>query len=152
MYKFYFSKTTSIIASISFSLFCSILPLIMFLYNANLLYKIISFLMWIVMLCIMLYNSFARKIELSKKGVQYTSLTKVYQMNWEEIKEIGIADYTPYNKGGSYPFIFFSKTTGNSLLILNMKINQDYILIRYRKKVISAIEKYWDKEIINRIN
>lgn len=150
MHKFFFSNPLSIFASLFFSvIICSLPALSMFIYHADIIYKVISLIAWLTMILIMTYNSFARRIVLSQNGVKYLSLKKVYEMRWEEIKEIGIADFAPFNKGGNYPFIFFSTNTGNSLLIYKIKINQDFVLIRYRKKVIKVIQKYWNKEIIN---
>ena len=135
MHKFFFSNPASIYASLLFStIICAFPPLLMFLYKADLIYKVISLIAWLTIILIMLYNSFARRIEIGQDGVKYLSLTKVYEMRWDEIKEIGIADYAPYNKGGSYSFIYFSTSTENSLLIYNININENFIILRYRKK------------------
>lgn len=149
MYKFFFSSPPSIIVSLLFAVFCAVLPLLMFIFNAETIYKGISLIMWVTMLLIMLYNSFARRIEISQNGVRFKSLTKVHKIRWESIREIGITSYAPYNKGGNYPFVFFSTVNGNSLLINKLRVDQNFILVRYRKKIIQAIRKYWDKEIIN---
>ncbi len=97
----------------------------------------------------MIYSSFARKIEIDEEGVRYTSLKEVYKIEWEKIKEIGIADFAPFSKGANAPFIFFSQNIGNSLLIFDVRSSENCIFLRYRKSVIKTIREYWDKEIIN---
>lgn len=107
----------------------------------------IIFLLWCLVEIYMIWYLFWEKIVIDEIGVRFITLFKKNELNWNEIKEIGIGHFYPRGSRGP-DYIYFSKhdeLLGN--LIYPKMVGRDFIIMQYRQKAIDEIRRYWDKPL-----
>jgi hypothetical protein len=112
------------------------------------------FLVCIFLSPVFLSLAMARKmysiIKLDKRGVWVTCLKfKLAFIPWNEIKELGIG--THLDSGVPFRWIYFSRyhlTEDEKRKMQNYSVSNEMIKLKYNKKTVKAVLKYWNKEIV----
>lgn len=146
MKRYLFLNPTTIVAFMLFNFISLIMPIlgVAFLSGFAKLYTVIS---WIILFVISLYISFATVIEIDENGIRFSTPFRENRIKWEDVKEVGMTYYAPSSLANSAKFIYFSTKKGYSKLIAKYEINDEFIMLRYRKKLLKDISKYWDGTI-----
>ncbi|WP_410878368.1 PH domain-containing protein [Myroides sp. DW712] len=132
---------------------------IFFLLVATGIVKLVALLLFFLFF-VFLYKIGGMKVTLDEKGVYYKSLLKEKFLPWKEIQDIlivvrerrSIPDYyklEEWMQGGrsckSY-FLLFRSTSefpANPMFMFSAPIDEDYISLQARKKVIELIQHYY---------
>jgi hypothetical protein len=94
---------------------------------------------------------FNHYIEINDVGVKFVSRRKRCEINWEEIRLIGVSRIG-YGKAQVIVFsTVYDLSLLNSIFIIK-QISSQLIYVGNRKGLISEVKKYWKKEIANEIN
>lgn len=143
--KFSMVKPSIAVMSLLFIGVMLIVP-IYILYLGELLYGVIFLAVWLFTFGGMFIQCILKKIEIGEKGVKFTSLTKKYEMSWNEIRIIGIG-FIPIKAPGKQPWIYFSADGLSTPMLSGNLINDKFFIVSYRKKIEDAIRMYWTDNI-----
>ena len=94
-----------------------------------------------------IHQCFIKSIEISSKGVRYSTLFKTMEMTWDEIAIIGIG-YVPIKGPGKKPWIYFSGDRVAISTLTPRLVNERFYIMNYRQSVIDEIRKYWQNNIV----
>jgi len=91
------------------------------------------------------YKLLSQKIEISDQGVKYKTPFTCYELKWHEIKIIGIANFNFLVS--KHPWLYFSEQERYLDSLSRMKNVSGFLMMNYRKCIITEIKKYWQGEI-----
>lgn len=88
------------------------------------------------------YYAFFRLVCIGEQGVALVTPFAKYFINWTDIEEIGIGEYSRI-RGNSVPKIYFSTMKMSPRFLENYKTSNQVIITDYKKKIIIETKKYW---------
>lgn len=121
-------------------------PVIGFLINDKLFVLVFTLLILPYSLMV-IYNCFLKRIKISSKGVTYITPFKKYHLDWENIQVIGVSEFFAAMREG-VSFIYFSTENQYMRGVKSKMICDKFIMLRYRKRVVQEIQKYWTGRIV----
>lgn len=100
-------------------------------------------------LCILYLNLdfFTKKVIISKEGVLYTSLTKKFELKWEEIKYVEVRGVSLFKNANE--FLIFSTRYLSSHELMKLISTKEFIAMGNKNdRVLREVRKYWKGPIV----